>query len=1055
MRRFIYLKVYCMLLLCSMGYLSFAESKPAPGNPDARIAKANEVTITGKVVSDTGEELVGVSVFVKGTTIGTITDVSGDYSLNAPDENGTLVFSFIGYVTQEVAIENQTTINVTLATDVTALEEIVVVGYGTQKKSVVTGAISSVKAKDLETMPVNNISQALQGRTAGLTIAASSGQPGSMATVMVRGITTLNNNNPLWVVDGVVIDNGGIGYLNQSDIESIEVLKDAASQAIYGARAAAGVILVTTKRGKSGKLRVRYNGFYGTSAPARKLDLLNATEYATIRNEASVAGGGNILFNDPASLGEGTDWQDAIFNNDTRRQNHEVSVSGGNDISTFYASFGYLDQEGIVATDISKYKRVNLRVNTTHKVTPWLKLGQNLGYSYEKSIGLGNTNSEFGGPLSSAINLDPLTPLVETDPAKINASPYTNVGIRKNAMGNPYGISSYVGQEMSNPLAYISTNLGNHGWSHNIVGNAYVEAEPIKGLVFRSTLGSKLAFYGNENFTPIRWLNPNMVTIQTSFTRNTNQVLNYNIENTLSYTKEINRHNISLLIGQGAYRDNASRGVGLTKYGIPVDNFDDASMNYQVAIENTAHSGYENAAHTVASLFARLTYNFGEKYLLNVIARRDGSSRFGSANKYGYFPSASAGWVASAEEFWPRNNVISFLKIRGGYGVVGNDNIGDFAYLSTISPGRNYVLGDEESFLVGWSPDAPANPNLRWEQTSQANIGFEATLLKSLYVNFDWYKKVTSDILGYPRIPAYVGAISNPAANVADMENTGVELEMGYTTRIGEVNFSLNGNITHLKNKVTYLGDGVEFLDGGAGFQSSTYPITRTMVGKPAFSFYGFKTKGIFQTPEEVSSHVNSEGTVIQPDAKPGDFIWEDKNDDGSITEADRSIIGNPTPNLIYGLTLNADYKGIDLVVFGQGAAGNDIFQGLRRLDIDNANYQTKALARWTGPGTSNEYPRIVNGDPSRNFSNPSDFHLEKGDYFRIKIIQLGYTLPGTIAAKAGLERVRIYLMSENLVTFTKYTGYDPEIGGGNILSIDRGIYPQARSFMAGINLSF
>lgn len=1056
MRKIIYMKMYCLLLLCSLGTSSFAGLNASLIPKEFKAGKRVDVTVTGKVTTDAGEALVGVSVVLKGTTTGTVTDVDGKYSLNVPEENAVLVFSFIGYVSEEIPVGNQTVIDVKLLEDLKALEEVVVVGYGTQKKSVVTGAISSVKAKDLETMPVNRIEQALQGRTAGLIIAASSGQPGSSASVMVRGITTLNNNNPLWVVDGVVIDAGGIGYLNQSDIESIEVLKDAASQAIYGARAAAGVILVTTKKGKSGALRVSYNGFYGTSAPARKLDLLNATEYATLRNEASVADGKGILFSDPASLGAGTDWQNAIFNDNAKRQNHELSISGGNDISTFYASFGYLKQEGIVATEISKYNRTNLRVNTTHKIKPWLKFGQNLGYSYEKMLGIGNVNSEYGGPLSSAINLDPITPLVETDPAKISASPYNNLGVRKDKFGNPYGISPDVQQEMSNPLALISTALGNHGWGHNIVGNGYVEAEPIKGLVLRSTLGSKVAFFGSESFTPIRWLHPNMVTIQTSFTRNTNQVINYNLENTISYTKDLNGHNISILVGQGAYRDNAARGVSLTKYGIPVDNFDDASMNYQVPVENTNHGGYENPAHTVSSLFSRVSYNFREKYLFNGILRRDGSSRFGAANKYGIFPSVSAGWVASRENFWPTNNIISFLKIRGGYGVVGNDNIGDFAYLSTISPGRNYVFGDEENFIIGWSPDAPANPNLKWEQTSQSNVGFEATLINSLYVNFDWFKKVTTGILGYPRIPAYVGAISNPAANVADMQNTGLELEMGYATKIGEVNFSLNGNITHLKNKVTYLGDGVEFIDAGAaGFQSSTYPLTRTIVGQPAFSFYGFKTQGIFQNQEEVNGYVNSEGKVIQPDAKPGDFKWEDKNDDGSITEADRSVIGNPTPNLIYGLTLNADFKGFDMVVFGQGAAGNKIFQGLRRLDIANANYQTKALGRWTGEGTSNDYPRLVNGDPSRNFSNPSDFHLEKGDYFRIKIVQLGYTLPRSLVNKAGLERVRIYLMAENLITFTKYTGYDPEIGGGNILSIDRGYYPQAKSFMAGVNLSF
>lgn len=1020
----------------------------------SNLAWAQSATVSGRITdSESNEPLPGVNVLIKNSTQGTVTDLDGNFALQATPED-VLVFSFIGYLTEEVQVGDQTNIVMSLVPDIETLSELVVVGYGSQKKSVVTGAISSVKAEDLETLPVNRVEQALQGRISGITIAANSGQPGSAATVMVRGITTLNNNNPLWVVDGVVIDAGGISYLNQSDIESIEVLKDAASQAIYGARAAAGVIIVTTKKGKSGKITVNYNGFYGTSAPARKLDLLNATEYATLRNEAIVAGGGNIKYADPSAFGEGTDWQEAIFNDDARRTNQELSVSGGNEYSTFYTSFGYFDQEGIVASDISKYKRINLRLNSTHKITKWLQIGQNLGYSHEKSVGLGNTNSEFGGPLSSAINIDPLTPLVETDPAKASASPYTNLGVRRDAFGNPYGISSLVQQEMTNPLAYISTRLGNHGWSDNIVGNIYVEAKPLEGLVLRSTLGTKLAYWGSENFTPIQYLNPSNTTIQTAFNRSTNQVLNYNLENTISYTKSIQDHNITILLGQGAYRDGASRGVSLTKFGIPVDNFDDASMNYQVPIESTDHGGYENPAHTVASLFTRLTYDYNERYLFTAIVRRDGSSRFGSENKYGIFPSASAGWVASNESFWPTNNAVNFLKVRGSYGVVGNDNVGDFAYLSTISPGRNFVFGTDENWLIGWSPDAPANPDLKWEETTSINVGFEATLFEDVNVTFDWFKKETTDILGYPRIPQYVGAISNPAANVADMENRGVELELGYSKNIGDFNFSLNGNITHLKNEVTYLGD-VQFLEGGQGFQSSTYPVTRIMVGQPAFSFFGFNRLGVFQTQEEIQNHVNSEGTLIQPNAAPGDFIWEDRDGDGQITEADRTVIGNPTPTITYGLTLNASYKGFDVLIFGQGAAGNEIFQGLRRIDIQEANYQSEALGRWTGPGTSNDYPRLVDGDPNRNFGNPSDFYLEKGDYFRIKVLQIGYSLPSTIISKIGLSRTRFYVMGENLFTFTKYTGFDPEIGGGNILSMDRGIYPQARSFMAGVNISF
>jgi TonB-linked SusC/RagA family outer membrane protein len=1017
--------------------------------------------VSGTVKDEnTGEQLPGVNVVLKGTSSGTISDAEGRYSLEVPSQDAVLIFSFVGYAKQEVPVGERNSIDVLLMSDISTLDEVVVVGYGTQKKSVVSGSISSVKAADLEGMPINRIEQALQGRTSGLTIAANSGQPGGGATVRLRGITSFNrdggnNNQPLWVVDGVIIDNGGIGYLNQSDIESIEVLKDAASQAIYGARAAAGVILVTTKKGKAGTLKMNYNGYYGISEPARKLDLLNATQYATLRNEAAAANGDPLPFANPEAYGQGTDWQSLIFNKSAKRQNHEFSISGGNEKSTFYTSFGYLSQEGIVATDISKYKRFNIRLNSTHKAKKWLTVGQNLGYAYNKSIGLGNTNSEFGGPLSSAINLDPITPPVVTNPTEANLPIYTNNPVRRDENGNPYGISPYVGQEMTNPLAYISKQLGNYDWGHNIIGNFFVEAEPIKGLKVRSTVGAKLAFWGNEAFTPVYFLNSSNIISQNSFTRENNVRLDWNLENTISYTRTLlEDHNVTVLVGQGAYLDDNTRMTRVTFNGIPADNFDDASFNYKVPATQRTSDASEGQDHTVSSLFARINYDYKEKYLISALVRRDGSSRFGENYRFGIFPSFSLGWVPSNENFWPANDVVNFLKIRGSYGVVGNDNIGNFSFLSTIGSGRNYTFGTTGSYLNGFSPNAPANPNLRWEETTSTNIGFEATILNDFTFTFDWYKKATKDILQNPRIPFYVGAISNPAANVADMENSGIELELGWHKQVGEFTLGFNGNFSYLKNKVTNLGNGIKFLtDGNAGFQGSAYSITRTEVGHTYNSFYGFQTQGIFQTQEEIEAYVGPKGK-IQPNARPGDFRWEDINGDGLINENDRKFQGNPMPNYTYGFTLSAGYKGFDVVVFSQGVAGNQIFQGLRRFGIASSNWQTEALGRWTGPGTSNTYPRLVTNDPNNNLNNPSDFYLKDGDYFRIKTLQIGYTLPKSVVSKVGLERTRIYVMSENLATFTKYNGYDPEIGGGT-MSIDRGIYPQARSFMVGLTVGF
>ncbi|MBO9638009.1 MAG: SusC/RagA family TonB-linked outer membrane protein, partial [Siphonobacter aquaeclarae] len=427
---------------------------------------------------------------------------------------------------------------------------------------------------------------------------------------------------------------------------------------------------------------------------------------------------------------------------------------------------------------------------------------------------------------------------------------------------------------------------------------------------------------------------------------------------------------------------------------------------------------------------------------------------FGANHKYGIFPSVSVGYVISRENFFPANNVVNFLKLRGGYGVVGNDAIGDFAFLSTIGSGRNYTFGTAGSYVIGYSPNAPANPDLKWEQTSQTNIGIDATLFQKLSLTVEWFRKVTTDVLQNPRIPGYIGAISNPAANIADIRNSGVEIELGYSRKVGQVQLSLNGNVSFIQNKVTNLGRGVEYLSGGQTFQASSYPITRTAVGQPTSAFYGFQTMGIFQNAGEVDAYVDKNGAKIQPGAKPGDFRWADLNGDGKINDLDRTFLGNPTPTTTFGFTFNAAWKGFDLVVFGQGAAGNKIFQGLRRLDIQPANWQTKALGRWTGEGTTNAFPRLVNGDPNKNFLNPSDFYLENGSYFRIKTLQVGYTLPQVLSKKLGMQRARIYAMSQNLATITKYTGYDPEIGGG-VMSIDRGIYPQARSLMVGLNLGF
>ncbi len=1008
--------------------------------------------VKGNVVDTNGSPLPGVTIVVKNTTKGASTDFDGNFTISNIEKGETLVFSYIGFTTKEVLVVNGNPMKVTLSEDTQSLDEVVVVGYGTQKKSVVTGAISSVKAADLESLPVERVEQALQGRVSGVVIAADAGQPGSSSTVRVRGITTFGNNNPLWVIDGVIVDSGGIGFLNQSDIESIEVLKDAASLAIYGARAAAGVILITTKKGRKGSLTVNYTGFAGVSGPAKKLSLLNASEYGAIMNEKSVADGGSVVFSNVASLGAGTDWQDVIFNDSAIRTSHEINLSGGNDVSTFYASFGLSDQEGIVMSDVSNFNKKNIRLNSTHKISDIFKVGQTLGYAHKKSMGIG-TNSEFGGPLSSAINLDPITPVVITDPVIANGSPYDSNPVFRDENGNPYGISTLVGQEMTNPLADIQRSRGNYGWSDDLVGNAFIEVTPIEGLIFKSSVSGKLSYWGDEGFTPEYYLQSSSINKINRLTRSRSKGFGWNLENTAIYSKDVDEHSFSVLLGQGVYIDDISSGVNVVHQNLPVNNREDASFNFALDPEDIDGGTWNGVEHRVTSLFSRLTYNYGEKYLFTGIVRRDGSSRFGSNNKFGIFPSFSAGWVASKEDFWPENDIISSFKLRGGYGVTGSDAIGNFKYLALISGGRNYTFGDPGTINIGYSPDAPDNPDLKWEETTQTNIGFEARLIDNLDVTFDYYIKETAGILQYVDIPGYVGASGSPAGNVADMKNTGLELELGYRKTFGEFNFKANGNISYLKNEVTYVGENKSFIGGGAGFQSMG-EVTRTQVGQSVNAFYGYKTNGIFQNMNDVYSYVNDAGTPIQPNAVPGDFRWTDVDGDGTITDDDRTFLGTPLPKYTFGLTLNLDYKGFDFMLFTQGVAGNKIFQGLRRLDVANANHQTSVLSRWTGEGTSNDYPRLSNSDPNGNFGKFSDFYLENGDFLRFKTVQFGYTLPTSAVEKMGAQKLRLYVTGENVFTLTNYTGFDPEIGG-NVMGIDKGYYPQARSFMFGVNLQF
>ena len=1025
------------------------------------VAWAQDVAVHGRVVDNAGQPLPGVNIVVDGTTIGTVTDMDGNYTISAP-RGASLVYTFIGYNENRVEMEDgRNRYDVTLNEMISDLSEIVVVGYGVQKKSVVTASIAKVGADDLSgTTPVR-VDNALKGMASGVTVTSASGQPGAAAQIRIRGIGTINNSDPLYIVDGMPIE-GGIDYLNPSDIESIEVLKDAASGAIYGTRAANGVIMVTTKGGKKGKVTVNYSFTGGLSSPWKHRDVLNATEYAVMMNEGLINNGEAPIYDDPYSLGEGTDWQDELFNDNAPSQSHELSISGATDRVNYYISMGYNHQEGIVGgdRDRSNYRRLTLRSNTSYVLfdstseRDWLgkfTLGTNISYAriHSKNI---DANSQWGSALGSALYLSPtLKPTVSGDEAKAQADKYGSQYMLYDGDGRMYTIpgSSYL--EMNNPLAMLSLP-GDDNWSHKIVANLSADLEIGWGVKYRFTYGADLSFWGADGYTPLYYLSGNNRATISNAHQSSDRGTVWQLENVLTWDKTFGKHAINLVAGQSAMQN-----TGKSLYG-NVQNLKDMNkpyMNNSSAEQSRGEmsaSGGPTYEHTLSSYFFRASYNYDERYMAQITVRRDGSSRFGANNRYATFPSFSLGWNVLNEPYVSAPDWLCNVKLRGSWGKNGNDNIGDFTYAAWTASPYNSIIGSGETVVNGVQAGALANPDLKWEESIQTDLGLDLGFFSnSLTFSFDWYKKKTSGMIIEMPIPNYVGADA-PLGNVGDMENTGVEIEIGYKWKAGPVSMHAKGNASFLKNTLTNLGNtsGSLELDN----MQNTGTITRASNGEPFPYFYGYKTAGIFQNVAEVANYKNAKGELVQPDAVPGDVRFVDVDGDGKITAADRTKIGKGMPDWTYGLTIGADWNGIDFMVLFQGTAGNDIYDATRRTDVSPANLPSYMLNRWTGEGTSNKYPRHVVGD-GKNWQS-SDLYVTDGSYFRLKNIQLGYTLPKALTNKIFIDRLRVFVGAENLLTLTKYAGFDPEISsGGTSLGVDYGVYPQSRTFNFGANISF
>jgi len=1072
--------------------------------------------ITGTVVDAQKEPIPGVSVVVKGTSSGTATDGQGNFELNVPDASTkTLVFSFLGYKSQESLIGRNSNFNIVLQEDTKQLEDVVVVGYGVQKKSLVTGAIAQVASQSIQNKQITRLDDALRGQAAGVIVTQSNGAPGSAPNVYIRGVTSINNSTPLYVIDGVVqTGNGGIDYLNPNDIATIEVMKDAASAAIYGTQAANGVIIITTKKGAvDAPMRINYDMQMGLQGPVNKVKMANATQYAQLRNEAAINDGRAIPFPNASIFGTGTDWQNEIFSNNAQYQNHHLSVSGGSDKSTYYLSAGYIGQQGMIMPSVNFYNRFMLTTNTSFKLSKYVTIGENLSFTNEKNNTAGNTNSEYGGFTSSALNLDPISPVfvpgaTPSDQMKYitaNSGTYPTSSIPylvTNPSGRYYSISPYVQQEISNPLAYIETQRGNYGWSDNFIGNGYIDIHPIKGLALRSQINAKGGFWGSQSFTPFYYLtsynnnvpstDPANVTNQISQYRDAEHNLTWNWDNTASYGKQIGLHNFEVLVGTSALQQTGEA-LNVTYHGVPITNYKDASFNWSTpgaytanangtVIVNNYGSASDNQVYSLFSYFGRVNYNYDEKYLLTAIVRRDASSKFGADNRWGTFPSVQLGWVVTRENFFPENTALNNLKIRLSYGVVGNDmSLDNFQYEAMIASGglRNTIFGNNSS-NVGYGPAAPSNPDLKWERDASFDVGFDAVLAKSFTLTFDYYNKKTTGMLMQPPIPDFAGYLSSPWANVGDMENKGVELELGYRKDFGkDFHLNINGNIANNQNEITYLGGGVQYINSGPTYSAtSSYHLTQMTVGQSVGEFYGFKELGTFKSQAEINAYgytdANGNWQLYQPNAKPGDLkFWKNPSNpdggQGAINDNDRTFLGDALPHWTYGINISFSWKNWDLAAFGQGVWGNEIFQAFRRTDVGNAamgggaNYTLDALNAWTTLNPNSNYPRITDNDTNGNFSKPSNFFLQSGAYLRLKTLTLGYTLPKTWMNAIHFQSVRVFASVNNLFTVTKYDGLDPEVGGNlgasansnnNNYGIDYGMYPQARTFILGLNVA-
>ena len=1027
-----------------------------PGEAGANQTENRQaIGVTGNITDEAGQPLIGVSVTIKGSTNAVSTDNNGNYKINVPDNSAVLVFRYIGFITQETAVNGRTVINVKLAVDSRSLNEVVVVGYGSQKRAEVTGAISSVSGSTLTSLPTASIDEALQGRVAGLSV-VNNGSPGTQPLVVIRGISSISfGSDPLFVVDGFPLA-GGLGTFDARDVEDVEVLKDASSAAIYGSRATNGVILITTKKGsRTGKMTMNINTYTGVQSPSKYLDLLNTNQY--VQYATALDGAGNLPprlqpanFNKPVYAGASqtyaqtnTDWQRAYFKSNALLTSTNLSLSGGNDVSRFYSAAGYFKQDGI-AQGLS-YERANYRLNSDHIINKFVTVGQNL-YIAGSTQHFDQTGGSNRTPLVNVVRMQPYIPLHD---------PTTNGGYQ-----GP--ISSFDGSDPTNPVefALIGSNTNN---TTDVLGTLYVELSITPWLKFRSTAGGNYIMNLGQGFQPVFSDGGTLSTTSSTLSFQRNTTFSRLFSQQLSFNKTFGQHHITATAVYESQNEHDSQDSESGNQALNSVRTLDGAVNIQANNFNTDN--------VIQSLVGRVTYDFEGKYLINGSIRRDGYSIWAPGHKYANFPAVSAGWNVSQEDFLKDSKTISELKLRAGYGVTGNNaaSLGPYPYLSSPSLlGTEYPFGGVIGNPNGSYTSGITNPQLNWEKTKQLNIGVDLGFLNNKFtVVAEYYRRQTDNLIIVVPTPTSEGfGGAGSLQNIASMRNNGFELQLGYHKTNGDFKYDITGLISAVTNKVLHLNaPTATIVSGGDGDFGGGAPFTKTEAGQSIQYFYGWVSQGIFQTQGQIDA-LNAQavakhgaGSVYQTGAAPGDIMFKDVNGDGIVDANDKTNIGSFLPKFTYSLNYSASYKNFDAAIFFQGVYGNKILDALRIIEEGMPrlfNSDTQVLKAWTPGNTNTTVPRTIANDPNFN-ARLSTRWIENGSYLRLKNLVIGYTLPtGSLTSLSGsvIKRLRFYVSGQNLLTFTGYKGYDPEIGSKNGTlenGVDFGQYPSARTFQIGL----